>query len=231
MAVRFVRRGRDIAWGLAGLGLFIACALVANRGTVGVTEQHIFRAINGLPDTLTPAMDKAQILGVLAVGPIAALFALALRRWRLAAAFAIVTVAKLLTERLVWQVVQRDRPGTTEPVVHVRGSTPSSGISFVSGHVMLVSGLAWSLTPYLRGRWKLAPWAVVVLVAFARVYLGAHNPIDVLGGFALGITIGAAANLAVGAPELEEGATEEAGAKRAAGAPPRPPDTYPVVPA
>jgi membrane-associated phospholipid phosphatase len=45
------------------------------------------------------------------------------------------------------------------------------------------------LTPILPGRWKLVPWVVVALNAFTRVYVGAHNPFDVVGGIALGLVI------------------------------------------
>jgi undecaprenyl-diphosphatase len=194
------RRTRELVAATAGLAILGACALVARNGRVGPLEGDVFQGINGLSDGLSPVMRGAQLLGVLAVGPAVALVALLLRRYRLAIAALLVTAMKLVAERIVWQVVERSRPGTTIPDAIVRGDTPVRGASFVSGHVVLVTGLAWVVTPYLRGRWRIAPWLVVALVAFARVYLGAHAPLDVLGALGLGIAIGVVANLIVGVP-------------------------------
>jgi undecaprenyl-diphosphatase len=191
---------------LAGLAIFVVCAVVVRDGTVGSVERRVFLAINGLPDALSPVMQPAQLLGVLVVGPLVALGALVLGRRRLALAALLVTAGKLVTERIVWEVVERSRPGRTIPDAVVRGDTPAAGVSFVSGHVMLTTALAWVMTPYLRGPWRAVPWAVAAIVAFARVYLGAHAPLDVVGGIALGVALGGLANLAVGVPVRGAGA-------------------------
>ena len=194
------RRTGDVVAILAGLSVLVACGLIARDGEVGPLEAGAFRVVNGLPEGLTPLMRGAQFLGVLVVGPIVALGALVLRRYRLALAALIVTGAKLASERVVWMFVVRSRPGTSIADAIVRGGTPTSGQSFVSGHVVLVTGLAWVITPYLRGRWRIVPGAIAALVAFARLYLGAHAPLDVLGGAALGAAMGGAVNLVVGVP-------------------------------
>jgi undecaprenyl-diphosphatase len=194
------RRVVDAVAILAAVCVLLACAVNAKDGVVGPVEVGAFRLINELPDGLTPLMRGMQFLGVLAVGPVVAAAALLLRRYRLAVGAVLVTVAKLACERVVWRFVVRSRPGTSIADAIVRGGTPTSGQSFVSGHVVLVTGLAWIVTPYLRGRWRLVPGAVAALVALARLYLGAHAPLDVIGGIGLGAAIGGAVNLAVGVP-------------------------------
>ena len=186
---------------LVGLAVLVACAIAASSGRVGPIEREAFEAINGLSGSLEPAMLAAQFLGVLVAGLVVAVLALIARRPRLALAALLVTIGKLLAERILWKIVQRERPGTTAPAAIVRGDTATAGLSFVSGHVVLTTGLAWVVTPYLKGAWRIVPWLVVGLVAFARVYLGAHNPLDVLGGIGLGLVIGGGVNLALGVPE------------------------------
>jgi membrane-associated phospholipid phosphatase len=47
------------------------------------------------------------------------------------------------------------------------------------------------LMAVLPGRWRAAPWVIVALDGLARMYVGAHNPLDIVGGAGLGLVVGA----------------------------------------
>jgi undecaprenyl-diphosphatase len=175
--------------------------IAVRNGSVTGFERSTFRAINDLPAALYPVLWPFQQLGVIVVGPLAAIVAAAFRKFRLAAALIVATILKLGLERVVKKIVTRERPGTSiGGDVHLRGNVSLHGESFVSGHAVLVTAIACLVVPYLRGRWKLVPWAVVGVVLVTRVYVGAHNPLDVICGAALGLAIGGCLNLAFGVP-------------------------------
>ncbi len=197
----FWRRPFDAVLAVIGVIVLVACGQQADSGVVESWEEDLFHALNDLPGWLYGPLWPFQQAGNLVVGPAAAVVAAALRRWRLALAALAATVLKLALERAVKAVVERERPGSTVEDATLRGDVSESGLSFVSGHAVLITALAVIVTPYLPGRWKLVPAAVALMVFLTRVYVGAHNPLDVVGGCGLGLFIGAVCNLAVGVPK------------------------------
>ena len=185
---RDVRVGGTVA--LAGLVVLAVSALLARNGRVGPAERSVFDAINGLPDWLYRPLWIFQQFGNFVVALLVVLVVAALlRRADLAAAALVAVVAKLLLERAVKSLVERSRPGTTVPDAILRGEVSPGGLSFVSGHATITVAMAIVLTAVLPRRWWAAVWLVVVLNGFTRIYVGAHNPLDIVGGTGLGLVI------------------------------------------
>jgi undecaprenyl-diphosphatase len=210
---------RDVVVLVASLAVFAACALVVANGRVGSVERAVFDAVNRLPAWLYGPMLLFQYLGVVAMPLVIAVGALAWRRWRLAGALVLVVPLKLALERVAKLLVERERPGTTVPDAILRG-VPSAGLSFTSGHAIITFAIAGLLVLVLPRRWGILAFVLATCNAVARVYLGAHNPLDVVGGAAIGLAIAAGLDLVFdvardrggrwhgqAAPAGEEGAT------------------------
>jgi membrane-associated phospholipid phosphatase len=185
---------RDVVVIVVSLAVFAVCAVVAADGRVGPVERALFHAVNGLPSWLYRPMLLFQYLGVLAMPLVVAAGALAFRRWRLAAALVLVVPLKLALERVAKLLVERERPGTTVPDAILRG-VPSAGLSFTSGHAIITFAIAGLLVLVLPRRWGIVAFVLAACNAVARVYLGAHNPLDVVGGAAIGLAIAAGLDL------------------------------------
>lgn len=200
---RAYQRGwADVLVPAAGLGVVIVCGvLVANRLVVG-TDVALFHRINHWPAWLYPPMWVVQLSGVIGALPLLAAAAALLRRFRLAAALAAAALLKIWLESVAKMFVQRGRPAETVPDVILRGNSAAHGLSFPSGHAMVIFAITALLVPYLKGWWKVLPWALAAAVCLSRMYLGAHFPLDVVAGAGLGMFIGGVLNLVFGVPSI-----------------------------
>lgn len=197
-----LRTGASVAG--AGLLLLIPSALVARNGRVGPAEESVFRALNELPEWLYRPLWAFQQLGNIVVAVLVVLgIAALLGNRRLAIAAVAGAGAKLVLERVVKAVVERERPGTAIGDIVARGEVSLGGLSFVSGHATVTTAFAVALMGALPPRWRALPWVVVALNGFGRIYVGAHNPLDIVGGCGLGMVIGGGLYALVASSEVE----------------------------
>lgn len=90
----------------------------------------------------------------------------------------------LLVNGVLKPMVDRERPFVHDPAVRLVGPTPS-GSSFPSGHAAsAVAGACGLAFVWPRRRGLL--WTLGAGIAFSRLYLGVHYPIDVVVGALVG---------------------------------------------
>jgi membrane-associated phospholipid phosphatase len=184
---------------ISGCGaVVLGASVVAARGPViPAWEVRAFRTINRLPGWLLYPLWPVMQLGNLAVGTAAGLL---VAWWAgelpVAIAVLVATGLKLVAERLIrreltGRLPARNRPGSSQPDPILRGGdVPSSGPSFPSGHALLIAALACVVAPVLPGGWELVPAVLMLLVMVGRVFVGAHNPLDVISGAGAGLMVG-----------------------------------------
>jgi membrane-associated phospholipid phosphatase len=196
-----VRGWVDLGLLLVGVLLITVTAFVIHRDRISGAETAVFRTIND--HTVVPFFFAWPVmqLGNFIVIPVAAMAAAVTRRWRLAVSLLVGGLAAyLIAADVVRRLAPRGRPGALLTDVQERG-TPAGGLGFVSGHAAVATALAAIAWPYLGRRWRVVVVSAAVLVALARVYVGAHLPLDVLGGAALGLAVAGAVRLIFGRPQ------------------------------
>jgi undecaprenyl-diphosphatase len=216
-AKRDVSLRRALADPRARLGAGIA-ALLATAGTVrhdrvGPGEARAFQAVNNLPDALFPPAWVVMQLGAFGAVPAAAATAWLAGDGELVARLLAGGTGAWALSKLVKQVVRRPRPAALLPGTHGRGRD-AAGLGYLSGHAAVAVALGAAALPRLGPAGRALTLTAVPLVGVTRVYVGAHLPLDVAGGVALGLAVDAAAGL------VTRSSCVAAGARRASRAAP-----------
>ena len=181
-------------------GVVLVATAVAVQG-VPDWEESLFRTIHSLPDWLEPVLWLPMQLGAgFAPGLVAAGSWIAWGRWRPTVGAIVAGITAWWLAQVVKAAVDRGRPYSFITDVVQRPRAPDDGLGFLSGHATMAFALAAVLSPYLTRRLRVVAYGLAGAVAFARVHLGAHFPLDVVAGAALGYGLGWLWNLAVGVP-------------------------------
>ena len=184
------RHPGDLVRLVLGVGILVASAELVRRHRVGVLETNVFRLVNDLPTVLYPLFWAVMELGNVLAVPVVAAAAALTRRYRLAVNLAVAGTAAWLLAKVVKQTVVRGRPPSLLDQVHLHGP-PAGGLGYVSGHAAVAVALASVASPYLSRRMRRVAWLLAAIVCLARLYVGAHLPLDVVGGASLGVAIDA----------------------------------------
>ena len=176
----------DLVAAAVAAGAVVAGAREARRGTVRRAEIRSFVRLNAVTEAVrAPAwvLMQAGSIGGAVVGGSALGATLDRQLGR-----RVVVVGSLAWagSKVVKPFARRGRPAAVLEAARVIGRE-QAGLGYPSGHAAVAVAIAGTLAPRLAPPWQGPLWAAAFAVGATRVYVGAHLPLDILGGYALGV--------------------------------------------
>jgi len=199
-AVRPVpRRG---AWFLVVTGTtLLGVASVLVRSGVTGWDECLYRWLNDVPTgvaaLLTPFSKLFLPLGITVAVVAGTGYCAARNRSLWPVAYCVGSaVAAWFGANLAKALAERPRPYEVEPNAVLR-QQPAHGTSFPSSHTAVAVAVALTLIPYLPRGGAAIALGYASMVAWSRIYLGVHYPLDVIGGAGIGLMVGGGALLLI----------------------------------
>lgn len=145
-------------------------------------------------DGIMPYVSLMNEHGILAIITVIVLLLWARYRKVGVAAFGSLAVEFSIVNLLIKPNVQRTRPFLFVDNLKLLGATPYD-FSFPSGHTGSAFAVATVMLLCLPRKYGVTAIVLAALIAFSRLYNGAHYPTDVLTGMLIGVTTGIIASV------------------------------------
>jgi membrane-associated phospholipid phosphatase len=166
--------------------LFVISAIFASF-PISQVEKDIFSYVNGISLPIQVPIEIIMYLGTYVGIGFSAVLAFFFKKKRLAFKLVIGGVGAWLMSELMKGIVGRPRPSAImTPIIR----EVINGLGFPSGHAAVVTAFVVIAAPLVKKRYQIFLWILVLIIAFGRVYLGVHFPLDVIGGCLLGAFVG-----------------------------------------
>lgn len=173
---------------LIAIIIFISSIIIAMHHQIVGLNRQVFYDLNNLSNIYkVPSLIITEALGAGYPIAICVIVPIIFKRYKLAWRFFVTVGAAGVLMEIAKIIVKEPRP-----IVllhgHLHARAVETGLtSFPSGHQSVATAMALTLWIILPKKYKILSIIWIVLVAFSRVYLGVHNPIDIIGGIGIGL--------------------------------------------
>lgn len=149
-------------------------------------ERLLFYAVYNVPEILRLPTYILTQLGSVGALAMAVVVAFVCGRKKMSVMLLISGVLATLAASATKMLVARPRPAGVLPDVMVHFDYVD-GFGFPSGHTAIATAVALTLMPFVKKQYQVLLWILIIGVALSRMILGAHVPLDLIGGFCIGV--------------------------------------------